>query len=306
MVYTRMDDIMKESNMKKERFTTLHQRIIQWTVGLFLFLVLVGVWDEIPKDWTLQSTVGTVAYGQSEIHFIDTGNSDAILILNDGKAMLVDGGDNDDEARVVNYLRKQGVRKLEYVVATHPHADHIGGLDAVLDHYEVGQLLVANGSAETKTYRDFIEAAMNSGLSPSVPLEGSQFELGEGYFTVHNTGGAKDTNNQSLVITYVNGEDKVLLMGDAEAEVERKLLGKLGKVDLLKLGHHGSSTSTTKEFLDKVKPRYGVITCGADNRYGHPHKETLEKLKHMEVHRSDQCGDIIFISTGEGLLTDCK
>ncbi|MGL4736988.1 MAG: ComEC/Rec2 family competence protein [Cellulosilyticaceae bacterium] len=288
------------------KFTDLHKRIIQWSIGVVLVLCLVGIWGEIPEGMLTELTEGRLEYSQSEVHFIDTGNSDAILIVNDGKTLLVDGGDNDDEARVVNYLRKQGVRKLDYVVATHPHADHIGGLDAVLDHYEVGQLLVANGSADTKTYRDFIEAAMNRGVTPSVPLEGSHFELGEGSFTVLNTQGAKETNNQSLVITYVNGKDKVLLMGDAEAEVERRILKKVGPVDVLKLGHHGSRSSTTQDFLDRVKPKYAVITCGVNNKYGHPHKETLDKLKHMEVHRSDKCGDIVFISTGEGMLTDCQ
>ena len=251
-----------------------------------------------------QSTQDQVA--KAEIHFIDTGNSDAILIKADQEAMLIDGGDNDDEQLVVNYLKKQGITELKYVVATHPHADHIGGLDAVINNVTVKQLLVANGDADTKTYRDFINAAMNKGLSPSVPLEGSQFTLGNSYFTVMNTNGGSDANNQSLVIEYINGKDHLLFMGDAEKEVEEEILSKLSKVDLLKVGHHGSSTSTTKVFLEKVNPTYAVILCGKDNKYGHPHRETMLKLEDIEVHRNDECGNIIFESTGNGLVTTCK
>ena len=256
---------------------------------------------EVPQEQMPQEKVT-----EAEIHFIDTGNSDAILIMAENQTMLIDGGDNDDEQRVVNYLKEQGVSELEYVIATHPHADHIGGLDAVIESCKVKQLLVANGDAETKTYTDFIKAAMNKGLSPSVPLEDSKFSLGNTYFTIMNTYGANDTNNQSLVIEYVNGEDKILLMGDAEKEVEEALLPKLSKVDLLKVGHHGSSSSTTEEFLQKVNPTYSVILCSAGNKYGHPHTETMIKLQGTEVHRSDECGTIIFKSTGKGLVTDCK
>lgn len=247
----------------------------------------------------------TQGRAESQIHFIDTGNSDAILIVNDGKAMLIDGGDNDDETLVVDYLKAQGIKELDYVIASHPHADHIGGLDSVIDNYKIGYLLVANGDSETATYRDFINAAIHKGLTPSVPLEGKQFPLGEGYFTVLNTNGGHDTNNQSLVVTYVNGEDTVLLMGDAEKEVEEEILSQMQDVDVLKLGHHGSRSSTTQAFLNAVDPEYGVITVGSDNKYGHPHQETMNKLGDIEIHRSDECGDIVFTSTGNGITTDC-
>lgn len=244
--------------------------------------------------------------GESEIHFIDTGNSDAILLISKGKAMLVDGGDNDDETLVVNYIKNQGITELEYVIATHPHADHVGGLDTVVSGLDVKTVFVANGDADTKTYRDFIEAAINKGLSPSVPLEDKKFPLGDAYFTVMNTNGGDDTNNQSLVIEYVNGEDKILLMGDAEEKVEEEILSKVSKVDVLKVGHHGSRSSTTQAFLDKVDPEYAVITCGVNNKYGHPHQETVSKLVGIEVHRTDECGDIVLISTGKGVETACK
>lgn len=243
---------------------------------------------------------------ESQIHFIDTGNSDAILIINDGEAMLIDGGENNDEEFIVKYLKDQGVTELEYLINTHAHADHVGGLDAVVDNLHVNTVFVANGDADTKTYRDFINAVMNKGLTPSVPLEDSVFPLGSAYFKVMNTNGGSDTNNESLVVEYVNGEDKVLLMGDAEEEVEKEILSRLEKVDLLKVGHHGSRTSTSLAFLQKVNPTYAVITCGANNDYGHPHQETMTKLEGIEVHRTDECGSVIFKSTGHGITTECQ
>lgn len=242
----------------------------------------------------------------AEIHFINTGNSDAILIIKDNKAALIDGGDNDDEALVSSYIKKQGISELEYVFATHPHADHIGGLDRVTKDIKINNLYVSNGEAETKSYRDFINAAASKGLYPSVPLLGSKFDLAGSTFEVLSVANTNDPNNNSIVLLYTNGNDKILLMGDAEKEIEQNL--NVGDVDLLKVGHHGSYSSSSKPFIDKINPEYAVILVGEDNKYGHPHKETMDTLKEkgIEVHRSDECGDIIFRSTGNGLEVDCK
>lgn len=243
---------------------------------------------------------------ESEVHFIDTGNSDSILIKNSGKFALIDGGDNDDEDKVVNYLKEQGVSELEYVFATHPHADHIGGLDAVIDEIKVNNILVSNGDADTKTYSDFINSIANKGLTPTVPLLNSKFNLGNSTFEVLSVANESEPNNNSLVLLYTNGEDKILLMGDAESEIENQI--SIGDVDLIKVGHHGSSSSSNSSFIDKVNPEYAVITVGADNTYGHPHRETMETLKNksIEVHRTDECGNVVFKSSGDGLVTDCE
>lgn len=243
---------------------------------------------------------------EAEIHFINTGNSDSILVIQGTKAALIDAGDNDDEQRVVSYLKKHGVTELEYVFATHPHADHIGGLDAVVDSIPVKNLFVSNGDADTKTYSDFINAIANKGVHPSVPRLDSEFKLGSATFKVISVANANDLNNDSIVLEFVNGKDKALFMGDAEKEIESNL--NPGDVDLIKIGHHGSHSSSSQDFLERVTPEYAVITCGKDNKYGHPHKETMDTLKDMniEVHRSDECGDIVFKSTGNGFTVDCK
>lgn len=244
----------------------------------------------------------------SKIHVINTGNSDSILITG-GKNVLIDGGDNDDEQAVVNYLKNNGVNKIDYLISTHPHADHVGGLDAVVSSISVGQAFIANGSADTKTYTDFVKAMANKGLKPSVPLEGAKFILGNGeYIQIFNGNGGKHANEQSLVTLYVNGNDKSLFMGDAEEGTEGELLSKLPKVDMLKVGHHGSKSSSSSSFINKVSPQIAVVTAGKDNKYGHPHKETMDKLKNngIVVHRTDECGSIVFNSTGSGIKTGCK
>lgn len=243
---------------------------------------------------------------EAQLHFIDTGNSDSILIIQGSKAALIDAGDNDDEKRVVNYIKNCGISELEYVFATHPHSDHIGGLDAVVNSIKVKNIFVSNGDANTKTYYDFVNAMANKGLHPSVPLLNSEFKLGSAYFKVLSVANADNLNNDSIVLEFINGKDKALLMGDAEKEIEANL--NPGDVDLIKVGHHGSHSSSSKAFLERVTPEYAVITCGKGNMYGHPHRETMETLKNMniEVHRSDECGNIVFKSSGNGFSVNCK
>lgn len=258
------------------------------------------------KENTIKETNGKVESSESELHFIDTGNSDAILIKNNNKFALVDGGDNDDEERVVAYLKNQGVKELEYLFATHPHADHIGGLDSVVNEIPVKKAYISNGDSDSKTYSDFVYAMSNKGLSPSVPLINSEFKLGSGKFKVISAANEKDPNNNSLVLQYVNGNDKVLLMGDAEEKIEREL--NVSDVDLLKVGHHGSRSSSSSSFINKINPKYAAILVGTNNKYGHPHKETIDTLdsNNIEIHRSDLCGHIVFKSSGNGLSVDCS
>ncbi|WP_434799642.1 ComEC/Rec2 family competence protein [Terrisporobacter vanillatitrophus] len=243
---------------------------------------------------------------EGQLHFINTGNSDAILIRQGGEAVLIDGGDNDDEETVVNYLKDIGVKELKYVIATHPDADHIGGLDAVINSIPVEAVYVSNGDANTKTYSDFITAMSNKNLYPSVPLLGTEFYLGTSKFKVLSAANLKDPNDNSIVLEYVNGNDKILLMGDVGTNIERII--NVEEVDLIKIGHHGSNTSSGVNFIKKINPKYAVITVGKNNRYGHPNKETMQTLKkeNVEVHRSDECGNILFKSTGNGLKINCE
>lgn len=262
--------------------------------------------EQKEEDKENSNIVEDLETSEAEIHFINTGNSDAILIKQGNLSTLIDGGDNDDEGKVVSYLKQQGVTELEYIFATHPHSDHIGGLDAVVNSITVKNIYVSNGDADTKTYSDFINAMANRGLNPSVPLLNSEFKLGTSVFKVLSVANSSDPNNNSIVLLYTNGNDKALLMGDAESEIESRI--NVEDVDLLKVGHHGSNSSSSSSFIDKIKPEYAVITVGKNNKYGHPHKETMDTLesRSIDVHRSDECGNIVFKSSGNGLSVDCK
>ncbi|MGL4760233.1 MAG: ComEC/Rec2 family competence protein [Sarcina sp.] len=264
--------------------------------------------DKETKPVTNDKDTNIKTFKNSEIHFINTGNSDAILIKGE-KNVLIDGGDNNDESSLVQYIKNQGIKKIDYLVASHNHADHIGALDSVIDNLEIGEVLVSNGDGDTKTYKDFINSISAKKLSPSVPLANAKFDLGNGaYMQMLNTNGGSDTNEESLVTLYVNGEDKFLFTGDAEEGTEKEILAQVPDVDVLKVGHHGSKSSTSQSFLDKVNPEFAVITVGDDNKYNHPHKVVMDRLKSdsVKTHRTDECGNIVFKSTGKGVETACK
>lgn len=304
----------KMRNKDKKRLKTLPVLLIVVMLSMFLSacdIVDIALETSSTNNESQSVENGNQANSSSEnvkVHFINTGNSDAILIQDNGVFALIDAGDNDDEQLMVDYLNKCGVEKIKYIISTHAHADHLGGLDAVVKNFDIEYALVSNGSAETKSYRDFINAMADKGLSPGVPLENKKFYLNNSYFEVLNTNGGKTTNDESLVVKYINGDDEMLFTGDIEKDTENEILDKVDKVDLLKVAHHGSRSSSTQAFLDKADPEYAIIFAEEGNRYGHPHKETMKRLEKMgiEVHRSDECGDIIFESTGNGLISDCQ
>lgn len=240
----------------------------------------------------------------TDVHFISTGNSDSILISDNGKFALIDGADNDDEQYLVNYLNNRGVKQLEYLILTHPDADHAGGLDAVVKNFTIKNAFVGNGNADTKTYKDFVQACIDKKLQPSVPLQDKTFTLGNGSFQFFNQTSQRDNaNNNSLVALYTIGSNKFLFMGDSGKEVEADLpLDKIGKVDVLKVGHHGSKSSSSGSFIKAVSPKNAVICCGTDNKYGHPHQETLNTLSKygVTVYRTDS-GTVVVSSNGNNI-----
>lgn len=253
-----------------------------------------------------QGSVSSIASSSATVHFIDSGNSDSVLIESNGKFAVIDAGDLDDDQLMVEYLSRQGVKTIDYLIISHFHADHFGGADSIVKTFEVKQTLVNNGSAETKVYRDFIQALADKGLKPSVPLEGVKMPLGDGVLTFYNTkGGEKDENDNSLVVLFENGNDRFLFTGDANQKIERTLT-MIPTVDVLKLGHHGSSTSSNEAFIRQIHPSYAVAMVGEGNSYGHPHIETMQLLQKLEIplYRTDEQGTIIFKSTGHGVTVN--
>ncbi|HEX9062011.1 MAG TPA: ComEC/Rec2 family competence protein [Clostridia bacterium] len=245
--------------------------------------------------------------GKLKLFFLDVGQADSILIRTGSSSMLIDAGNNPDGEDVVNYIRNEGVKKLDYVIGTHPHEDHIGGMDDVVNSFDIGKIYMPEASANTRTYADVITAVKNKGLKITRPVPGTNFKLGDAEVTILAPNGKKydDLNNYSIAVKIVFGKTSFLLTGDAQIESENEMLQKGFdlKADVLKLGHHGSHTSTGPEFLKAVSPEYAVISCGKDNDYGHPHRETMEKLEkaNIKVYRTDECGTIICTSDGKSI-----
>lgn len=252
--------------------------------------------------------------GDLKVHFIDVGQGDCTLIQTETENILVDAGERGNGDTIIAYLRAQKVDDLDLVVATHPHSDHIGSMPDVLEDFPAKEMLFANVpdvlTPTSRIYEKLLDTVEAQDIPVTDAAPGLQYEIGGGaLITVLGpvSGEAKDLNNTSVVFRLDYGATSFLFTGDAEKESEREILksplrGNL-RADVLKLGHHGSSTSTTAEWLNAIQPKIAVALLGVDNEYGHPHRETLEKLKKAQVtlYRSDLNGTIVIGSDGETL-----
>ena len=241
-----------------------------------------------------------------QVHFIDVGQADCILVITpNGQTILVDGGNTNDGAEVVNYLKSQGVKELSAVVATHPHEDHIGGLDTVIQSFPPKQVYMSNGTSNTKTFEDFITAVNASGAKKIRAKAKVKLDVADitGIFLAPISDEYEDLNNYSTVLKITFGKVSFLLTGDTEDISETEMLkkGQDLQATVLKVGHHGSESSTTSAFLKAVSPKYAVIPVGVDNDYGHPARGTLDKLANAktQVYRTDQDGTIVATSDGD-------
>ena len=244
------------------------------------------------------------------VHFLDVGQGDAVLISCDDAYMLIDAGDNDKGTLVQNYLNKQGVEHLDYIIGTHPDADHIGGMDVILYKFDCGTVMMPEVTNDTATYRDVIDTMKEKGYQNTAPVVGDSYSLGSAQFTILGpTDTYEDTNNNSIVLLLTHGDNKFLFVGDAEEKAEEDILaeGVSVKADVLKVGHHGSRTASSEAFLQAVEPTYAVISCGQDNSYGHPHAETLNTLRSMgvKVFRTDEQGTVTATSDGHEISWNC-
>lgn len=247
----------------------------------------------------------TIPVENLQVHYIDVGQADSILVMQNGHAMLIDGGNRDDGELVVSYLKEKGVTKLDYVIATHPHEDHIGGLDQVIENFPIETMLLPDKTHTTKTFEDMLLAMKKKGLSKTIPKVGDTYSLGESSFTImapNSNDYGDNLNNYSIVIKLTYQKNSFLMMGDAEITSEKEMMEKGLDLscDVLKIGHHGSKTSSSHQFLASVHPAAAVISVGKGNDYGLPKKEVMNRLKTMKipVYRTDEQGTIIAISDG--------
>lgn len=247
-----------------------------------------------------------------KVHFIDVGQGDATLIEADGQFCLIDAGEEKQASDVIDYLRDQKVKKLDYVIGSHPHSDHIGGLDLVINAFSIGKVILPDVDHNTREFDELLDAIESNQLKITKSEVGKEYTLGSASFTIIAPNGTdyKDLNDYSVGIKLTHKKSSFLLIGDAE-EVSEKEIADNGldiSADVLKLGHHGSKYSGYKGFLDEVDPSYAVISAGMNNSYGHPHRETLQDMKNrkVQVFRTDKQGTIVLTSDGESITTNTK
>ena len=242
--------------------------------------------------------------GELEVHFLDVGQADCTLVKCDGYTMLIDTGLDDQGTKIQNYLRKQGIDRLDYLVLTHSDADHIGSADVIMTKFDIGTIFMSNFEKETKTYKNLLKMIEDNQIHYLSPAVGNVYALGSASFQILAPNDKYDKpNNSSIALLITHGENTFLFTGDAEkaAEEDMQKNGLPLAADVFHAGHHGSKTSNTQEFIDTVMPRYAVISCGIDNSYGLPDAEVLNRFreKEMMVYRTDEQGTIVALSNGE-------
>lgn len=268
------------------------------TISFFLLLLLVGF-----------SVAGTS--GELIIHYLDLGQADSILLeLPNNEIMLIDAGNNSDGQKLVNYLREQGIDTIDYLIGTHPHADHIGGLDDVIENFVIGRIYMPEVIHTTKTFEDVLLAVQRKGkkITPARTevsiIDDPVLQI---YFLSPISNNYKDLNHYSAVVKVDFLDKSFLFTGDAEKINEEEMIEKYGvrlKSHILKVGHHDSNTSTSEEFIEKVVPDYAVISVGKDNSYGHPSALVIQRLQNhgVKIYRTDLQGTIIARSDGQQIL----
>ncbi|MGN0477158.1 MAG: ComEC/Rec2 family competence protein [Ruminococcus sp.] len=276
-----------------------------------IFLILCLITTTLTS---CQSNTQESSFDGFEVSYIDVGQGDSIFIGCNGESMLIDAGENEEGNTVVNYIKSTGTTKLKYAVGTHPHSDHIGGMDTVMEEIPADYFICPEIDYDTKTWDDVLDVVEDNNTELIYAQRGKSYTLGDSTFTILSPGKNgiySDCNNYSVVIKADYKDTSFLFTGDAEDIVEEEMINNSCDLsaDVLKVGHHGSTSSTTEEFLKKVNPKYAVISCGKDNKYGHPHDETLEKLEdaNVTVHRTDEEGTVVAQSDGKSIsFTDAS
>ena len=299
-----------ELKRRKRNAKRRHKRRVKKLLVTVVVLALVGLSAFLVKDYvTEKNTAQPVSGDEVQFHFIDVGQGDAALIRTPGGDVLIDAGDNYSEDELKAYLDRYGVDDLAYVIFTHPDADHIGGADVVLENYDVKRVIRTSREADSKTYRTMVSLIEAEGAEDICANIGEVFMLGEVKMTILAPldPNYKSANDSSIVLRVDYGETSVLFTGDAETSSEKDMIKRYGQgvnglldCDILKAGHHGSSSSSSKSFLQAVTPDVAIISCGEGNKYGHPHREIVMRYEDMNIAilRTDKEGSIVFTSDG--------
>ena len=261
--------------------------------------------------WNILSGGFTPSVDQLSVHYINVGQGDSIYITSGDEGMLIDCGESGDTDRVISYLDNMGVSKINYVVGTHPHSDHMGGMSKIVEHFEIGEMIIPHiddsDTPTTKYFERFLNACAEKNLSLTEAELGRKITLGDAELKIiaPNSLDYSNINNYSIGLIMHHGENSFIFTGDAEKLAEEEMIEKnlLEDIDVYKVGHHGSDTSSSMDFLNVIKPDYAVISCGEGNSYGHPNDITIENLSKFtdKIYRTDLMGTIVFTSDGKSL-----
>lgn len=254
---------------------------------------------EVEVQETLKETNSNL-----KVYFIDVGQGDCTLIEKDNEYVLIDAGNNRDGKKLVNYFNSLGITKFKYVIGTHPHEDHIGGMDDIIKNFDIKHYLMPDLITPTPTFEEVLKQLENKNIKYEVPKIDSTFKLGDAKFkTIFIDNNEEDMNNSSIVLKLTYKNISYLFMADAEKKVENQILNKDIKSNVLRVGHHGTKYATTKEFLKAVNPEYSVISVGKNNDYGFPKEEVLNRIKNSgsRLFRTDTRGTIISTTDGANI-----
>lgn len=294
------------------------------SIIVVLILLAIGVKEETIKDifninnveeqnvialdtqnelYETQTKKNFIAEDKLVVDYIDVGQADSILLRNKDKTMLIDAGTNEQGKNVVSFLKEEGISKIDYLIGTHPHEDHIGGLDDVINNFDIGKIYMPKRETTTKTFKDVLSAIKNKNLTITQPKKGEIIDLGQAKceFMTEPIIDDDNINLSSLTLRVEFGNNSFLFMGDAEKQNEKTITWP--KTDVLKVGHHGSDTSSSKEFLEQVNPKYSIIMVGEGNTYKLPKQPIIDRIEKIgsKIYRTDKNGNIKIISDGNNL-----
>lgn len=315
------------SKRKSKKNESNNSSIIMGAVTLLILLILVlcgantevlskfssltGLnitFDDSKYEGTNTKPVEFISDDNLRVYFIDVGQADSILVMNGNESMLIDAGNNDDGKDVVKFIKEKGIEKLNYLIGTHPHEDHIGGLDNVIKDFEIENIFMPKIDTTTKTFEDVLDAISAKKLKVTAPVKGQKFKVGEAECEVMTDTilDKESLNLSSIVIRLQFGNNSFLFTGDAETKNENTR--QWPKTDVLKVGHHGSNTSSSESFLKQVSPQYAIIMAGKDNTYGLPKARILDRLKSVnaKIYRTDENGTIEMVSDGNEIITNTE
>ena len=239
-----------------------------------------------------------------EISYLDVGQADCILIRKNNRNILIDAGNNEDGDKLVNYFKENGIKKFDYVIGTHAHEDHIGGMNKIIDNFKINHFYMPDVVTTTKTFEDVLNSLEKNKVKFETPKIDSTFKVDDLKFIVLSiTNNKEDLNDTSIVLKLTYENTSYLFMGDASSNIENNILDKDIESNVLKVGHHGSGYSSSAKFIKKVNPDYAIISVGKNNSYNHPKNVVIKKLERIgsTIYRTDKQGTIKVISDGNNI-----